>query len=84
MLQTFSIRYGNFRLIDIPGLKEIMPVTMETFLKHVEESSQAGSCILAKEWMKECCDIVDSFRDAIESLTPRKSVSRLWVIITAQ
>ena len=52
-------------------------MTMEAFLKHVQDSSQAGAHRLANEWMKECCDIVDSYRDSIESLTPRQSVSSI-------
>ena len=52
-----------------------MPVTMEAFLKHVQESSKAGSRRLAKEWVTECAEIVDNYRDSIESITPRRQVS---------
>ncbi|KAK7101862.1 hypothetical protein V1264_020178 [Littorina saxatilis] len=72
ILYNFEFKYGKLRLIDIPGLKQIMPVTMETFLKHVQESSRAGARVLAKEWIQECCDIVDSRREEIESFTPRR------------
>ncbi|XP_076448252.1 dynein axonemal heavy chain 3-like [Babylonia areolata] len=77
ILYHFEYKYGSFRLIDIPGLRQVMPVTMETFLKHVQDSSRAGARRLAKEWMSECSDIVDSYRDSIESLTSRKLGDRL-------
>ena len=63
-------RYGSFRLIDIPGLREIMPVTMEMFVDHVKQSSAAGAERLKKEWIPECCQIIDSKRDDIEAWMP--------------
>ena len=69
---TFYIpsRYKDFRLIDIPKLREVMPVTMEDFTEHVKESSKKGAEILRTQWVNECCDIIDEHRDNIEDLMP--------------
>ena len=66
----FSFRYGRFRLIDIPGLRDIMPVTMETFIDHVKASSKKGAEILSTQWVAECCAIIDDRRDMIEGIMP--------------
>ena len=70
LMICFSSRYGNFRLIDIPGLKRIMPVTMATFMKHVADSSLKGARLLTEHWLKECCSIIDDRREDIEYLMP--------------
>ena len=66
----FNSRYGDFRLIDIPSLREIMPVTMEDFIEHVKASSKKGAETLRTQWLTECCDIIDEQRDNIEELMP--------------
>ena len=66
----FSFRYGKFRLIDIPGLRDIMPVTMETFIDHVKASSKKAAEILNTQWVAECCAIIDDRRDMIEGIMP--------------
>ena len=63
-------RYGDFRLIDIPGLRAIMPVTMETFLEHVSASSKQAAQVLRTQWLPECCRIVDDQRDEVEKWMP--------------
>ena len=67
-------RYGLFRLIDIQGLRQIMPVTLETFYEHVLKSSKLGAEILEREWLHECCTVVDRFRDDIEEMMPKDQV----------
>lgn len=62
--------FGSFRLIDIPGLRDIMPVTMETLVQHVTDSSEAGAQQLRDEWIPECCRIVDELRDEVEAWMP--------------
>ena len=57
-------------MIDIPNLREIMPVTMEDFIEHVKASSKKGAEILKTQWLTECCDIIDEQRDNIEELMP--------------
>jgi hypothetical protein len=52
-----------------------MPLTVEDFLKHVQESSKEGFRVLSQQWLHECCDIVDDYREEIESMTPRNTVS---------
>ncbi|CAH1783206.1 unnamed protein product, partial [Owenia fusiformis] len=70
LLYHFEAKYGTFRLIDIPGLKKIMPITMESFLEHVSNSSHHGAKILKEEWLVECCDIIDEWRDNLEEWMP--------------
>ncbi|XP_069141245.1 dynein axonemal heavy chain 3-like isoform X4 [Argopecten irradians] len=71
ILYHFESKYGSFRLIDLPGLRKIMPVTMETFLKHVQNSSTSGATLLRNQWLQECCDLVDSQRDEVERWMPQ-------------
>ncbi|XP_053376707.1 dynein axonemal heavy chain 3-like [Mercenaria mercenaria] len=71
ILYHFHSKYGDFRLIDIPGLLEIMPITMEDFLKHVQESTKAGVEKLRYDWLPECCAIVDMRREEVEQWMPQ-------------
>ncbi|KAL4226016.1 hypothetical protein ACF0H5_014003 [Mactra antiquata] len=71
ILYHFHTKYGLFRLIDIPGLREVMPVTMEDFLKHVQKSTKAGVEKMRYEWLPECCAIVDMKREEVEKWMPQ-------------
>ena len=73
-------RYGAFRLIDLPGLKKIMPVTMENFLEHVEKSTSDGVNKLRYDWLPECCAIIDMRRDDVEKWMPQEDEVRLLVL----
>lgn len=74
-------RYGSFRLIDIPGLREVMPITMEEFLKHVEKSTKAGVEKLRFDWLPECCAIVDMKREEVEKWMPQDNdVSHAYLL----
>ncbi len=64
-------RYDAVRLIDMPHLRQVMPVTMEDFTAHVTESSQSAARKLQTQWVKECCEIIDAQQDNIESLMPQ-------------
>ncbi|PVD24893.1 hypothetical protein C0Q70_15383 [Pomacea canaliculata] len=77
ILYHFESKYGTLRLIDLPGLKGQMPVTMETFVKHVQDSSAEGFQRLSRDWVAECCTIVDEHRDAIEMTMPRETKERM-------
>ncbi|GFO22914.1 dynein heavy chain 3, axonemal [Plakobranchus ocellatus] len=74
ILYDFEHKYANFRLIDILGLRAIMPVTMETFLKHVQDSSKAGAELLEHRWLSDCTDLIDDMREAVEEWMPADSV----------
>ena len=65
-----TCRYGSLRLIDIPHLRSVMPLTMEAMTASVEATSARGAALLSGDWISECCDIVDDNRDAIESWMP--------------
>ena len=56
--------------MDIPNLREIMPVTMEVLTEHVKASSKKGAETLKTQWLSECCEIIDQQRDHIEDLMP--------------
>ncbi|XP_055958183.1 dynein axonemal heavy chain 3 [Patella vulgata] len=71
ILYLFHTKYADFRLIDIPKLRQIMPITMEEFLKHVQTSSKEGARYLRKTWLNDCCDIVDELRDDVEAMMPK-------------
>ena len=73
-------RYGAFRLIDLPGLKKVMPVTMENFLEHVEKSTSDGVNKLRYDWLPECCAIIDMRRDDVEKWMPQEDEVRLLVL----
>ncbi|XP_064633532.1 dynein axonemal heavy chain 3-like isoform X2 [Lineus longissimus] len=70
LLYHFETKYGEFRLIDIPNLKLVMPLTMELFLEHVQNSSRLASAILRTDWATECCNIIGEHRDDIEDWMP--------------
>ena len=63
-------RYGSLRLIDIPHLRTVMPLTMEDIRESVVETSKKGAELLNDQWVMECCDIVDDNRDAVEKWMP--------------
>ncbi|KAH3881436.1 hypothetical protein DPMN_005362, partial [Dreissena polymorpha] len=71
ILYHFHEKYGTFRLIDIPGLHAVMPVTMETFLQHVQRSTKVGVSHLENDWLPECCGIVDLRREEVEQWMPQ-------------
>ncbi|XP_033642613.1 dynein heavy chain 3, axonemal-like [Asterias rubens] len=77
ILYLWETKYFTFRLIDIPGLKKVMPLTMEAFLDHVESSSKKGREILDKEWMSECTAIVGRNQDEIERWMPVDEDTRM-------
>ncbi|XP_041348477.1 dynein heavy chain 3, axonemal-like isoform X2 [Gigantopelta aegis] len=77
ILYQFDVKFSLFRLIDIQGLRQMMPVTMETFYERVLKSSTFGADILEKEWLNECCAIVDRMRDEIEEMMPKDTTLRL-------
>lgn len=43
-------------------------------MKHVQDSSAEGFQRLSRDWVAECCTIVDEHRDAIEMTMPRETV----------
>ncbi|XP_062599902.1 dynein axonemal heavy chain 3-like [Saccostrea cucullata] len=77
ILYHFQTKYGDFRLIDIPHLREVMPLTMVNFYKNVKQSSLAAAERLRYEWLPEVCEIVDSHRDTVEDWMPQDSGLRM-------
>ncbi|XP_065937642.1 dynein axonemal heavy chain 3 isoform X7 [Magallana gigas] len=77
ILYHFQTKYGEFRLIDIPHLREVMPLTMENFYKNIKQSSKAASEKLRYQWLPEVCEIVDNHRETVEEWMPQDSVQRM-------
>lgn len=46
---------------------------METFYKHVKNSSEFGAKKFEEKWLHECCEVVENLRDAIEDWMPQDS-----------
>ena len=82
MFNYSLVRYASFRLIDIPGLKQVIPITMEAFLDHVKASCKRGRQLLVDGWLAECATIVDEQREAIEEWMSLDEVSCTCLIIT--
>ena len=66
----YACSYADFRLIDIPSMRSQMPLTLESLKGHVIKSSLNGSQLLRKQWIVECCAIVDNHREEIEAWMP--------------
>ncbi|XP_033114673.1 dynein heavy chain 3, axonemal-like isoform X5 [Anneissia japonica] len=77
ILFLWETKYINFRLIDIPGLKALQPITLEKFFDHVVESCHRGRQRLEREWLVECAEIVGDQRKNIEDLMPDDEESRM-------
>ncbi|XP_038073730.1 dynein heavy chain 3, axonemal-like isoform X4 [Patiria miniata] len=77
ILYLWETKYSSFRLIDIPGLKEVMPLTMDAFLAHVKASSLKGRQTLLNEWVLECSSIIRSNQDEIERWMPNDEDVRM-------
>ncbi|XP_077987554.1 dynein axonemal heavy chain 3-like isoform X2 [Glandiceps talaboti] len=77
ILYLWETKYASFRLIDIPGLKSITPITIEEFHAHVKKSSAMGAKILKDEWLKECANIINDNRECIEEWMPKDEVARM-------
>ena len=48
-----------------------MPITMEHFLEHVEQSTTDGVNKLRYDWLPECCAIIDMRREEVEEWMPK-------------
>ncbi|XP_071960977.1 dynein axonemal heavy chain 3-like [Antedon mediterranea] len=77
ILFLWETKYIDFRLIDIPGLKSIQPITLEKFFEYVVESCRRGRQRLENEWLVECANIVGDQRANIEELMTEDEVFRM-------
>ena len=60
------VRYEKLRLLDLPGLRKALPVSLDSFVKYTQATCQQAKHILSQQWIKECCNIVNDYRDCIE------------------
>lgn len=70
-------RFADFRLIDLPGLRECLPLTTTELRKHVQQSSEEGAKFLTEKWIPACVEIVSNRREDIESWMPGEEV-KTW------
>lgn len=70
-----SSRYAHLRMLDRPGMEEIMPLTPEAFLEHIKNTTKQTREILMNDWLEECADMIDDERDEIERWMPENQVS---------
>ncbi|XP_066284547.1 dynein axonemal heavy chain 3-like isoform X3 [Branchiostoma lanceolatum] len=77
ILHVWETEYSTFRLIDIPGLQQVMPLTLEAFKEHVETSSKKGAELLQSRWLTQCAEVVTEHRDSLEASMPLDEVARM-------
>ena len=61
-----------------------MPVPMDTFLKHVQNSSKVAAEVLEHEWLADCSDMIDDMRDEVEAWMPQEKVGFCFVTLVLQ
>jgi hypothetical protein len=80
LLSSFShffiicFRYSDLRLIDIPGIKASLPMTIEQLLQHVEQSCENSASILRDKWIPSCVKIISDRRDDVEAVMSENEV----------
>jgi dynein heavy chain len=74
----FKANYNKFRLIDMPTLRNSMPLTIDEFTSLVEAQVAANKGLLATNWLNECSNTISSWKESIEVIIH----SRDDVIIT--
>lgn len=70
ILSEFHAKYSKFRLIDIKHMKSIMPLTLDEFIKYINNEVYEKSKLLLSTWHQGCADIIVTHRESIENLMP--------------
>lgn len=73
-LFLFVCRYSDLRLIDIPSLKESLPLTILDLKKNVHKATQQRVKRLMEMWIPSCVKIISDRRDYIEECMPEDEV----------
>ncbi|XP_053321162.1 dynein axonemal heavy chain 3-like [Spea bombifrons] len=68
---NFYTKYETFRLVDIKSLLAVVPLRLDLLVNHMNIVAKKRSDTLRESWLKDCCDIVNANREAIESLMPQ-------------
>ena len=67
-------RFADFRLIDLPGLLDCLPLSTAELTRHVQKSSQEGARFLENVWVPACVEIISQRRDEVEAWMPGDEV----------
>lgn len=67
-------RFSELRLIDIPSLKESLPLTIVDLKKNACKATQQGVKRLVETWIPTCVKVISDRRDAIEECMPEDEV----------
>ena len=70
-------RYSELRLIDIPSLKESLPLTIIDLKKNAYKATQQGVKRLMEKWIPSCVKVISDRRDDIEECMPEDEVVKL-------
>ncbi|XP_032809855.2 dynein axonemal heavy chain 3-like isoform X2 [Petromyzon marinus] len=71
VLDNFQRRYAGFRLVDVPALRNSMPLTLPALEEHVRRCSRERADALCCSWLVESRDSVSRTRDAVEAWMPQ-------------
>ena len=67
-------RYGDLRLLSVPELRRLMPMTMPELERHITDSCLGAAETLLNHWLPEAANLVDGHRDLIEECMPSDNV----------
>lgn len=70
----FFFRFSELRLIDIPSLKDSLPLTIVDLKKNAHKATQQGVKRLVERWIPTCVKVISDRRDAIEECMPEDEV----------
>ena len=70
----FFFRFSELRLIDIPSLKDSLPLTIVDLKKNAYKATQQGVKRLVERWIPTCVKVISDRRDAIEECMPEDEV----------
>ena len=71
-------RFSELRLIDIPSLKDSLPLTIVDLKKNAYKATQQGVKRLVERWIPTCVKVISDRRDAIEECMPEDEVGIMW------
>ena len=74
----FFFRFSELRLIDIPSLKDSLPLTIVDLKKNAYKATQQGVKRLVERWIPTCVKVISDRRDAIEECMPEDEVGIMW------
>ncbi|CAH3192981.1 unnamed protein product, partial [Porites evermanni] len=77
LLYLWESEFSELRLIDIPSLKDSLPLTIVDLKKNAYKATQQGVKRLVETWIPKCVKVISDRRDAIEECMPEDEESRV-------